>query len=252
MSDSTTASGSADWDFTTVAHLWDYRTGAIMAGTGKLDALSDADRQGSLTALIDRVLALIRGMDDGWLVGTSFFMVDDVYKSLFRDFVWSPGAYAYLGATAGVVVQELGRRGMVLHYVVDATEGEADLEAMLTYLPPAFQAAGLIPIGPQIVALALLRRSEEPPYTDITAIRRHRDEGHQIADTLIARVHQERRSSVYLNLDLDDGSPPLDLDVALSQRGAPGTIVVFRSEAPVEGSLAECTPPPGVALPKGP
>jgi hypothetical protein len=38
-------------------------------------------------------------------------------------------------------------------------------------------------------------------------------------------------------------------DVALSNRNAPGTIVVFRNQPPVAGTTAQVTPPPGVTLP---
>ena len=31
-----------DWDFTTLAYLWEYRNGAVLAGADKLDALRRA------------------------------------------------------------------------------------------------------------------------------------------------------------------------------------------------------------------
>lgn len=239
----------SDWDFPTVAFVWDYRTGAIMAGADKLDALSEVDRQRSLTELPDRVRSRIAAMDDGWLVATSFFMVDDIYKSFYRDFHWSPGVHDYLAATAGVVIEELSRRELVLHYVVDAVNTPANLEVLLGYLPAVFQAAGMAVIGPQIVAMELLRRSGESHSADLTEILRYRDEGHQIADEIVTRWHADHRSSVYLNLDFDDDTPGLALDAALAAAGAPRTIVVFRDQPPAEGSVAGITPPPDVALP---
>ena len=239
----------SDWDFPTMAFIWDYRTGAIMAGADKLDALSGDDRQRSLAELTDRVRSEVARLEDGWLVMTSFFMVDDIYKSFFRDFGWSSGVEDYLAATAGVVIEELSRRGMVLHYVVDNVNIPANLEVMLAYLPAVFQAAGMAVIGPQIVAQELLRRSGEPPSDDLTEIQRYRDEGHQIADEVVARWHAERQSTAYLNLDFDDDAPGLSLDAALAPSGAPRTIVVYRSQAPAEGSAAGLTPPPDVVLP---
>lgn len=217
------------WTFPTLAHVWEYRTGAIMAGAGLLDGLSGTDREQCLAALSDRVGMLVSQLDDGWLVSTSFFMADDLYKSFFRLERWTPGVQDYIAATATVVVQELERRGFVLHYVVDATEGGANLSAMLTHLHAMFTAAGLAVVGPQLVATDLLIRAGGQPPADIAEIQRYRDEGHAIADEVITRLHQERRSSAYLNLDLNDDSPGLALDVALSQRGAPGSIVVPRS-----------------------
>jgi hypothetical protein len=67
---------------------------------------------------------------------------------------------------------------------------------------------------------------------------------------MIQRCHQERRSSVYLNLDLDDDAPGLSLDVALSQSNTPETIVVLRNQPPSIGSVAQIAPPLGVTLPR--
>ena len=245
----TTTSGSADWDFPTLAYVWDYKTRAIIAGADRLEALSDADRTRSLTALSERVRALASGLDEGWLVGTACFMIDDLYKSYFCQFRWSPGVHDYIAATAGVFMQELAQRGFVLHYVIDSTQAEANLDEMLTYVPAVFDAAGLLVTGPQLIALELMQRADHRPR-DVTMIPLYREEGHDVADGLIARCHQERRSSVYLNLDLDDDTPGLSLDVAMSQSNTPGTIVVFRDQVPVGGSTAQIAPPPGVTLPQ--
>jgi hypothetical protein len=70
-----------------------------------------------------------------------------------------------------------------------------------------------------------------------------------IADQVVVRWHQDRRSSAYLNLDFNDDSPALSLDVALSAGGQPATIVVWRQEMPALDSRACFTPPPEVRLP---
>lgn len=238
-----------DWDFPTLAYIWEYRTGAIVAGGDQLDALSGEDRQRSLAELSQRVGTLVRSLDDGWLVTTAFWMVEDIYKAFFRDFVWTPGVHDYLAATARPVVAELAARGLVLHYVVDSTQGEPNLTTMLRYLPAVFRAAGFAVVGPQLAALEMATLAEGQPPADITAIQGYRDEGHQIADELISGWHRERQSSVYLNVDLDDGLPGLSLDVALSQSGSPGTMTVLRNEPPTEDSEAIVSPPPGVQLP---
>lgn len=239
------------WTFPTLAHVWEYRTGAIMAGAGQLDGLTGTDREHCRAELTERVQMLVSQLDDGSLVATSFFMVDDIFKSYARLQSWTPGIPEYIAATATVVVQELDRRGLALHYVVDATEGNANLSAMLTYLPVMFTAAGLAVVGPQLVAIQLQISAEGQPPADIAEIQRYRDEGHTMADELIARLHQKRRSSAYLNLDFADDLPGLSMEVALSQRGTPGNIVVFRNTPPIEGSQAYFFPPPGVSLPPG-
>lgn len=252
MDDTTIASGSAGWDLPTLAHVWDYRTGAIIAGADRLESLSDADRPGSLAALSERVSTLARGLDDGWLVVTAFFLVDDLYKSCFsysHPFRWSVGVHDYIAATAGVFIHELAQGGFVLHYVIDSTQPEDELDVKLTYVPALFQAAGLFVTGPQLMALELMQQLDDHPR-DVTAIPSYRAEGHDMADQLIARCHQERRSSVYLNMDLDDDTPGLYLDVALAPSGEPRTIVVFRNEPPAAGSMANLAAPPEVTLPK--
>jgi hypothetical protein len=242
------APGSGHWDFPTLAYVWDYKTRAIIAGADRLASLSEADRADSLVALSERVRTLAGGLDDGWLVSTAFFMVDDLYKSYFYQFRWDRAVHDYIAATAGVLVGELARRGFVLHYVVDSTQSEAVLGERLTYVPAVFEVAGLFVTGPQLMALELMERLDHRPK-DVTPIPLYRVEGHEMADKLIARCHREHRSSVYLNLDLDDDAPALSLDVALSQSNTPGTIAVFRDQPPVAGSVASLAPPPGVKLP---
>lgn len=242
---------TTDWTFPTLAYVWEYRNGAIVAGAAKLDSLTGTDRERSVAALADRVRGMVTELDDGWLVTASFWMVEDLYKSFFRGFSWGPGVHDYIAATAAVVVEELARRGLVLHYVVDATQGEANLVSLLAYLPGVFAAAGLAVVGPQLVATDLLMQAEEHPPSELKAIQRYRDEGHAIADEVITRWHDERRSSVYLNLDFDDDLPGLPLDAALSPDGEPGTIFVFRNDPPAAGSSAYCGPPPGVEMPPG-
>lgn len=239
----------SDWDFTTLAYLWEYRNGAIMAGADKLDALPPAERKRSVEELTHRTTDLVQALDDGWLVNAAFYMVDDIYKSFFRFTSFSDGVLDYLAGTAAVVVAELHRRDLVVHYVVDATQGTANLETMLKFVPAMFQASGFAVIGPQIAALGVLQHIDTDAPISINAIQERRDEGHMLADRLITEWHAERRSSAYLNLDLDDDSPALSMDAALAVRGAPRTIVVFRNLPPSDGSEVQFTPPPDVTLP---
>ena len=240
-----------DWTFSTLAEVWEYRNGAIVAGGEKLDALPEPERQRSLAELTARVRAQVAQCDDGALATVAFWMMEDLYKSFFRAFVWTPGVHDYIAATAPVVVDELSRRGFTVNYVVDATQPDENLAVMLEYLPGVFQAAGLAVIGPQLAAVEFLKREEGHPPANMAAIQRYRDEGHALANELIVQWHQQRRSSVYLNLDRDDELPGLALDAALSRDGVPGMIIVFRELPPAEGSVAEFSPPEGMVLPPG-
>ena len=242
---------NSDWTFATLAEVWEYRNGAIVAGGEKLDALPEPERQRSLAELTARVRAQVAQCDDGALATVAFWMVEDLYKSFFRAFVWTPGVHDYIAATAPVVVDELSRRGFTVNYVVDATQPDENLAVMLEYLPGVFQAAGLAVIGPQLAAVEFLKREEGHPPANMAAIQRYRDEGHALANELIVQWHQQRRSSVYLNLDRDDELPGLALDAALSRDGVPGMIIVFRELPPAEGSVAEFRPPEEMVLPPG-
>ncbi|MGV0715898.1 hypothetical protein ABQE93_10875 [Mycolicibacterium sp. XJ662] len=243
-----TTAASFGWDFPGLTLVWDYASRAIVAGADQLETLSDDDRTRSLTALSARVRTLADGLDDGWLVATAFIMVEDLYKSYFHQFRWTPGVKDYIAATAGVFMQVLAQRGFVLHYVIDNTQSEALIGQTLAYVPALFQVAGFLVTGPQLMALELMHKADHRPR-DIAAIPRYRTEGHHVADRLIARCHKQRLSSVYLNLDLDDDAPGLSLQVALSQGGAPGTIVVFRDASPQVGTVARLAPPQGIRLP---
>jgi hypothetical protein len=245
----TPGSGSADWDFPTLAGVWDAPTRAIVAGADRIEARPETDRVDSLMELSERIRTLAGALDDGWLVFTASFMIDDLYKSYFNQFRWSAGVHNYIEATAGEVVAELARRGFVLHYVVDSTAPETELDEKLTFIPAVFEAAGLLVTGPQLMALEAMEKIDHRSK-DVTAIPFYRAEGHAMADELIARCHQERRSSVYLNVDLDDDTPGLALDVALSASNTPGAIAVFRDQPPVPGSAARLAPPPGIRLPE--
>ena len=238
------------WTFPTLAYVWEYRNRAIVAGGDRLDALPEPERQRSLAELNERVRTLVTQCDDGWLVTTAFCMVEDLYKSFFREFVWSPGVHDYIAATAQVVVGELSRRGFTLHYVVDCIQPDGNLATMLADLPKVFHTAGLAVVGPQLVAVELLEEAEGHPPTDMASIQRYRDEGYAIANELIQKWHLERRSSAYLNLDRDDDLPGFTLDAAMSRDGIPGIIMVVRDQPPAEGSTAHFSPPEGVVMPR--
>jgi hypothetical protein len=169
-SDPTTrTSKSDDWHFPTLAHVWDHQTKAIIAGADKLEALSAADRTRSLAALGEWVRAHIRGLDDSWLVATAFFMVEDLYKFYFCGFRWSSGVADYIAGSAAVFMREFTERGFVLNYVIDNTASEADLGEMLTYVPEVFRAAGLLVMGPQLVALEIMEQLDHRSR-DVAAI----------------------------------------------------------------------------------
>lgn len=237
-----------EWDFPTLALIWDPASRAVMAGGERLASVEETDRTKSLTALSDRVVGLIRDLDDSWLVATAFFMVDDLYKSCFCDFGWNASVAQYISATAGPVLRELTRRGYVLHDVINNTQSEATLFGTVINVSAVFRSAGLLITGPVLMALELMERDGRQSR-DPAAIRNYREEGHFVANKLIERCHAERCHSVYLNMDFDDDTRGFSLDVALSQANTAGTIVVFRTQPPATNTVAQFALPPGVSLP---
>ncbi len=236
-----------DWDFPSLAYLWDSQMRAIVSGANKLESLSEADFVRSLTLLRGRVHSFAQAMSDEWLIVTAYVMVEDLFKSCFNQFRWSPGVPAYVAATAGEVVKELTQRGFVLHYVIDNTVGNANLAEVLDYMPQLFETARLAMTGPQLMAGVLMARDGLPQ--EISRIPEYRDRGHAAADELVSRWHRERKSSVYLNMDFDDDTPALSMDVALSQCDKPRTVVVFRNQLPAPGTKSNIWPPAGMELP---
>lgn len=230
-----------------LATMWDARTKAIVAGADRLETLSGDDRIAATASLRGSVGLLVRELSDEWLLATAIFMIDDLCKSYFNQFRWTDGVGEYIAATAGVVVDELHRRELVLHYIFDTTVDDDHLDETLVYLPAPFAAAGFVVTGPLLMAAVLLG-SEDQGHS-IERLMQLRLEGLDVASRLMARCHAERRSSVYLNVDRNDDSPGLSLDAALSQRGAERTVVVFRNQPAVPGSGVDIWAPPGMVLP---
>ena len=236
-----------DWDFTSLAYLWDSQIRAIVCAAERLKSLSEDDRVRSLTLLATRVRAFALATSDQWLVATAHFMVEDLFKSYFNQFAWGPSVQAYVAATAGEVMKELTRRGFVLHYVVDNTLGQANLAEVLIYMPQLFETAGLAVTGPQLMAADLMVQEDVP--LEIWRIPEYRDRGHAAADEVVSIWHRERRSSFYLNMDFDDDMPALSMDVALSACDDPTAIVVFRQLLPLPGTKSQISMPQGIELP---
>lgn len=233
------------WAFNNLAEVWDHRTFAIVSGGEKLDTLPESERRQSLNALATLVHAQAAALDDEWLSHVGMILVEDLFKTFVFGFNPSPGFFHYVAATGNAVLDELSRRGYTLHYVLDATQSADRLEMMLTYLPAFYQAAGFLATGPQLMALEILEQLEEG-RREISGIPQAIKEGLEMAERLIKRCHDEKRPSVWLNVDWDNASPGLPLDIPLSPAGSPGAVVIFRNQPPVHGSTAQLYLPPEI------
>lgn len=239
---------SEEWLFPRITDFWEYRTNAVVSGADQLEKLSADARPRSLAVLGDRVRAHARRLDDAYLLTVAWIMAEDLYKSLFGGFRWDRDVADYIAGSAGVFMDEFGKRGFVLHYIIDNSAAESDLPLMLTYVPAIFRAAGMLVTGPQLMALEVMEHSGKTK--DIGAMPPYLGEGNQLADEVIRRCHQDRRSYLYLNLELmEANSAGISFDVALSKANQPGHIVVYRNQPPAAGTTAQIIPPPGVTLP---
>jgi len=239
---------SEEWLFPRITDFWEYRTKAVVSGAEQLEELSADARLRSLAALGDQVRAHARRLDDGLLVSAGFIMAEDLYKSLFGGFRWDRDVADYIAASAGVFMDEFSRRGFVLHYIIDNSASENDLPVMLTYIPAIFRAAGMLVTGPQLQALEIMEHFGKTK--DIAAMPPYIGEGNKVADEVIRLCHQDRRSYVYLNLELMEAdSAGISFDVALSKANEPGVVVVYRNQPPVAGTTAQVISPPGVSFP---
>ncbi|MFZ2239938.1 MAG: hypothetical protein WAV90_10395 [Gordonia amarae] len=218
-----------------------------MTGGERFEHLPEPEVPEALEQLAQSVRSQAAVLDDGWMLAVATFMVEDLYASYFTGLRMTPGVSAYLNATAGTFLDELAARGYVIDYVVDNTFGDADPESMLRHVLLTFHAAGFKVVGPQIEALIAMQR--RGLRQEISTIPSFIAEGQRRAEERVRHWHAERRSTAYLNFDLDDGRPGLSLDAALSQRGKPGTIVVLRDQPPIIEPKVNVALPDGVTFP---
>ena len=94
----------------------------LKLGQGVEPVTGGHDRPVAVLPDVGERRTLVAQCDDDWLVATACWMVEDLYKSFFRECVWTPGVRDYIGATAPVVVEELP------HYLHDriAKGGSSD------------------------------------------------------------------------------------------------------------------------------
>lgn len=236
---------NGDWVFSSFADIWDPHAFAIVSGGEKLDRLTEPERAQSLDSLGVLIRTQAATLDDHRLSGVGLVMVENLFKTFVFGFNWTPGFADYVAVSGRSILDELSQRGYTLHYVLDATQSAEKLEMMLTYLPAFYQAAGLLVTGPQLMALEILDKLETRGR-DNAGIPYAIKEGLDVAERLIMRCHEDKRPSVWLNVDADDESPGLPLDVPLSLIGSSGAIVIFRNQPPVDGSTAQLYLPPEI------
>jgi hypothetical protein len=235
-----------DWAFPRITDFWEHRTQAVEAGARHLETMAPDAHGPAVAALADYARRHADRLDDPRLVMAAFIMAEDLYKSLVRCSWWNGNLHAYVHASAGALLERLSERGFVLNYVVDNSWSAAELPTALQVIQLWFGAAGMLVVSPQILARELLEKSGQPDHT----VAHYLPDAREVADVLIRRCHEDRRSCVFANIEpIEAEGTETSVEAALETRGQPGVITVFRKESPEPGTSANLWSPAGVALP---
>ena len=229
------------WMLKRVTDYWDQQVGAVYAHAQQLEGMDPAAREAALDEIATSVSRHAQALNDELLARVGFIMVEDLYKAVCALSYWDDSIAEYLAASAGVFCDALAARGFQLRYVIDnAYEANAaGLSGPAEWFPLWFTAAGLNYICPQHLAFKLMESRGREPGAGLLA--EFIVDGRGAGRGLVDRCLKERGHYVFLDTDATDAS----LAPALSDPSAPGSILVFRKEAPVPGSkcVVNITPP---------
>lgn len=216
-----------------ITDYWDTAQEAIPRFAAELSGLApEAARE--LTALIRaEVTEHFRVLTDKQVLLATVAIADDLYRAASAIPCWDDSVSDYLECSASSFFSLLKKRGYRLEYVID--NGFDDLQRPTQLFPEWFRACGIVYICPQDAACRLMRADGVAVDAYPAALARTMAEARDVGSQLARRCRQEARHFVYLETDCIEGSHV----TALQDRGAPGTLSVFRREAPVPGSKVE-------------
>jgi hypothetical protein len=224
----------ANWQLGKIVDYWDQRVQAIDTLSRQLEAVADEQREAQLKQIHAAILSRAAELADEDLVLASFVMMDDLYKAVSVLSAWDDALADYLGTSVGAFLSVLHGRGYAIHYVVDNAfeQSAAGMNGPLEWYPAWFRTAGLKYICPQAIAPDIMKHDGYTAEQYFQQLPRYIREARLVANTVVARCHDERDS--YLFLDTD--SVPASFAAPNSAMDAPGVIHVFRNEPPVQGS----------------
>lgn len=223
-----------NWQLGKIVDYWDQRVQAIDTLSRQLATAPDEQREAQLKQIQAAILSRAAELSDEDLILASFVMMDDLYKAVSVLSARDDALADYLRTSVGSFLSVLHARGYAIHYVVDNTfeQSTAGMNGPLEWYPKWFRTAGLKYICPQAIAPDIMKHDGYTAEQYFQQLPRYIREARLVANTVVARCHDEKDS--YLFLDTD--SAPESFAAPNSAMDAPGVIHIFRNQAPVQGS----------------
>lgn len=223
-----------NWQLGKIVDYWDQRVQAIDTLSRQLATVPDEQREAQLKQIQAAILSRAAELPDVDLVLASSVMMDDLYKAVSVLSAWDDALADYLRTSVGSFLSVLHARGYAIHYVVDNTfeQSTTGMNGPLEWYPTWFRTTGLKYICPQAIAPDIMKHDGYTAEQYFQQLPRYIREARLVANTVVARCHDEKDS--YLFLDTD--SAPESFAVPNSVMDSPGVIHIFRNQAPVPGS----------------
>lgn len=225
----------SEWDFPSIIDYYDARTDVVERSARRLEQLNGDAVDAALEAVVTGVYARADELcfDEGGIAGLAVSAADDLYKTTATATTWTRETDFYVMAAFGAVFRVVAARGYQVRYVVSNTF--PNLQLGLRGCWNSFEQAGLHFVSPQKFAYALaVRRGAVAPDAHVTLhdLEPEIEEGRLIAQEAARAAIARRQHLAYFDIDPIPGS----FDHVLTGNLPPGTIIIYRDEAPLPGS----------------
>lgn len=219
------------WMHSRLTDYWDMQVGAIETACGRLELLEGDERERALTEIERAVTEHVRVLDDEHLIQASLPFGEDLYKAANWIARMDQGLFDYLRVSAGTLSRLLAEKGIQIQYLVDNHwEDPRDLIELFSVW---FRAAGFNFICPQDLARQIAMSNGAMGEDEIESqAPGHLAEARRVANEY-TRECQELGGHIVV---LDNDGEEETWTQALTRRGAPGVVTIYRSAAPEPGS----------------
>lgn len=226
---------SSEWDRPSITDYYDARTDVVERCARRLEQLNGDAVDAALKAVVTGVYARADELclDEVGIAGLAISAVDDLYKTTATATTWTRATDLYVMASFGAVFRVVAARGYQVRYVVSTTF--PNLQLGLRGCWNSFEQAGLHFVSPQIFAYALAaRRGAIAPDAPVALhdLEPDIEEGRLLAQEASRAAIAGRQHLVYFDVDPIAGY----FDHVLTGEIPPGTIIIYRCEAPLPGS----------------
>ena len=230
------------WVFKNIFDYWDQNQDAVYRCSTEIAGL-DESKQAEAFDLISQSMTIhADNLNDKELLMAAFSMSEDLYKAANRaPTLFDETVQQYLTSSAGVFCKALMKRGFVIHYIID-NEFEKTFDGMVRPLDLYqgwFQAAGLIYVCPQSIALEIMTQDRHERSEYFNLLPAFADEARDVANDVLDQCHSKRLHYVFLDTD----SNPDSFQKAFNADSQPGVLTIFRNEPPIEGSKSSANFP---------